>query len=220
MTSQRHPVGHADGLRLVVALIAALAVLLVAGVSPARAQAAGKDKKDDGRGEVILSNLPPEGSSAYKELLRIAGQKAKGQILKLTQSEVWRVPRNLIGKVKAHCEKTGVDITPVPPDWNQILKPPPKLSMTNAQELILNAIKSDKQITSVGVMASPDAALIEYALLRDSGLQVSAGDDGRTRVVIPINDKLSVTAVRNARRCMPTAASGMERSWIPANPSS
>ena len=96
----------------------------------------------------------------------------------------------LIGKVKAHCEKTGVDITPVPRDWNQILKPPPKLSMTNAQELILDAIKRDKQIKSVGVMASPDAALVEYALLKESGLQVSAGDDGRTRVVIPINDKL------------------------------
>jgi hypothetical protein len=197
MTSQQCSVGRVDGSGLVLALVLALAVPLVTGLPPA--QAAGKDKKDDGRGEVILSNLPPEGSSAYKELLRIAGQKAKGQILKLTQSEVWKVPRSLIGKVKAHCEKTGVDITPVPPDWNQILKPPPQLSMTNAQELILNAIKRDKQIRSVGVMASPDAALIEYALLRDSGLQVSPGDDGRTRVVIPINDKLSVTAVRKRK---------------------
>ena len=200
MTSRRRPVGHVDGLGLMMALIAALAVLLAAGASPARAQAAGKDKKDADRGEVILSNLPPEGSSAYRELLRIAGKKAKGQILRLTQSEVWKVPRNLIGRVKAHCEKTGVDITPVPPDWNQILKPPPKLlSMTNAQELILNAIKSGKQTMHVGLMAAPDAALIEYALLRDSGLQATAGDDGRTRVVIPINDKLSVTAVRKRK---------------------
>jgi Metallo-peptidase family M12 len=197
MTSQRRPVGHVGGPGFVVALILAFGVLLLTDLSPA--QAADKDKKDDGRGEVILSNLPPEGSPAYKELLRIAGQKAKGQILKLTQSEVWKVPRKLIGKVKAHCEKTGVDITPVPPDWNQILKPPPKLSMTNAQDLILEAIQREKQITSVGVMTSPDAALIEYALLRDSGLQVSAGDDGRTRVVIPINDKLRVTAARTRK---------------------
>ena len=69
------------------------------------AQAAGKDKKDDDRGEVILSNLPAKGTSAYKELLRIAGSKAKGQILSLTKSEVWKVPKSLIGRVKAHCEK-------------------------------------------------------------------------------------------------------------------
>ena len=197
MTSQRHQVGHIWGSGLAMALVLALGLLLAPG--PAAAQGAGKDKKQDGRGEVILSNLPPEGSPAYKELLRIAGQKAKGQILRLTQSEVWRVPRNLIGKVKAHCEKTGVDITPVPSDWNQILKPPPKLSMTNAQELILDAIKRDKQIKSVGVMASPDAALIELALLRESGLQASPGEDGRTQVVIPINDKLKVTAVRKRK---------------------
>ena len=197
MTSQRSPLGHADRSPLVAALILALGVLLVTDLAPA--QAAGRDKKDDDRGEVILSNLPPKGSSAYKELLRIAGSKARGQILNITQSEVWRIPRSLIGKVKAHCEKTGVDITPVQPDWNQILKPPPQLSMTNAQDLILNAIKSDKQTRGVGVMAAPDAALIEYALLKESGLQVSAGDDGRTRVVIPLNDKLSVTAVRTSR---------------------
>jgi hypothetical protein len=197
MTSQRRPVGHVGGSGLAVALILALGVLLLTDLS--RAQAAGKDKKDDDRGEVILTNLPPESSPAYKELLRIAGQKAKGQILKLTQSEVWKVPRKLIGKVKAHCDKTGVDMTPVPPDWNQILKPPPQLAMTNAQELILDAIKRDKQIRSVGVMASPDAALIEYALLKEAGLQVSAGDDGRTRVIIPINDKMRVTAVRTRK---------------------
>ena len=112
------------------ALILALVGLLVPAALPA--QAAGKDKKDDDRGEVILSNLPAKGTSAYKELLRIAGSKAKGQILSLTKSEVWKVPKSLIGRVKAHCEKTGVDIIPVQADWNQILKAPIALSTTNA----------------------------------------------------------------------------------------
>lgn len=196
MISQRHSFGHAAGWRLLVAVILALGVVLVARAP--LAQAADKSKADDDRGEVILSNLPPKGTSAYKELLRIAGRKAKGQILNFTQSEVWRVPRSLIGKVKAHCEKTGVDITPVEADWNKILKPV-KLSITNAQELVLDAIKSAKQTKAVGVMASQDASLIEYALLKESGLQASAGDDGRTRVVIPLNDKQSITAVRTSK---------------------
>lgn len=192
MTSQCFPLRH-----IAAALIIGLGTLLVP--SGLAAQAAGKDKKNDDRGEVILSNLPAKGTPAYRELLRIAGSKAKGQILNFTQSEVWRVPRALIGKVKAHCEKTGVDITPVEPDWNQILKPPVQLSMSNAQELILDAIKSAKHTKGVGVMSSPDAALIEYALLKESGLQVSAGDDGRTRVVIPLDDQRSVTAVRTSK---------------------
>ena len=60
MTSQRYQVGHMGGWGLAMAVILALGVLLVAGGS-ALAQAAGKDKKDDDRGEVILSNLPARG---------------------------------------------------------------------------------------------------------------------------------------------------------------
>jgi hypothetical protein len=197
MTSHQSWPSRAAGSGWSPALILALVVLLVPAALPA--QSAGKDKKDDDRGEVILSNLPAKGTSAYKELLRIAGSKAKGQILSLTKSEVWKVPKALIGRVKAHCEKTGVDIIPVQADWNQILKAPIALSTTSAQDLVLDAIKSAKEIKGVGVMSSPDAALIEYALLKESGLQVSAGDDGRARVVIPINDKLSVTAVRTSK---------------------
>lgn len=197
MTPHQPSLGRAAGLGWSPALIFALGMLLVTGAAPT--QAAGKDKKDDDRGEVILSNLPAKGTPAYKELLRIAGSKAKGQVLSLTQSEVWKVPKSLIGKVKAHCEKTGVDMIPVQADWNQILKTPIALPTTNAQDLVLDAIKSAKEYKSVGIMSSPDAALIEYALLKESGLQVSAGVDGRARVVIPINESLSITAVRTSK---------------------
>jgi hypothetical protein len=198
MTSDHCVRGRTRGQRLLLAVLLPIGAMLASG--GAIAQTAAK-AKDDGRGEVILSNLPPKGSAAYNLLVRIAGKMAKEQTLGVTQSEVWRIPRSLIEKVKGHCKRTGVDITPVEADWNQILKPPKALAMTGAQELLLEAIKKAKETKNVGVMASPDAAMIEYALLKDSGLQVATkpGDGAPTKIIIPINDTLSVTAVRTSK---------------------
>src|SRR4030081_471134 len=57
-----------------------------------------------GRSELILSNLPPKGSKAYKDLLGRAGKDANGQVLGLTQSEVWSMPTSRIDDVIRHGE--------------------------------------------------------------------------------------------------------------------
>ena len=49
----------------------------------------------DGRSELILSNVPPMTSTAYKHLLGLPGKAANGQVLGFTQSEVWSMPSGL-----------------------------------------------------------------------------------------------------------------------------
>ena len=45
-----------------------------------------------GRSEIVLTNLPPRESKAYKDLIGLAGKTAKGQILPLSNSEMWSMP--------------------------------------------------------------------------------------------------------------------------------
>ena len=71
-----------------------------------------------GRSELILSNLPPKGSKAYKDLLGRAGKDANGQVLGLTQSEVWSMPTSRIDDVIRHGETLGVKMTKLGADYD------------------------------------------------------------------------------------------------------
>ena len=144
-----------------------LAAILVfaAGVPATSAQGA---KKSDDRAELILSNLPPKGSKAYKDLLRLAGKEAKGQVLTLSQSEMWSMPESRIDSVIRGGTTLGVKTTRLGADWNHVLKSPSApMAMTSAQELMMNAMKAAKETMGLGMMSAPDPAVVEYALMKD-----------------------------------------------------
>src|SRR4029077_5524275 len=130
--------------------------------------AVGQDARNVGRSELILSNLPPKGSKAYNDLLGRAGKTANGQVLGFTQSEMWSMPTSRIEDVIRQGEALGVKMTRLGTDWNQVLKrPSAPMAMSPSQEAMMQAMKGSKETMGVGMMASPNAAVVEYALMKD-----------------------------------------------------
>jgi hypothetical protein len=141
--------------------------MLASGVIADRA-AVGQEAKSDNRSELVLTNLPPRGSRAYKDLLGLAGKEANGQVLGFTQSEVWSMPSSRIDDVIRQGETLGVKMTRLGADWNQVLKPPSApIAMSGSQETMLRAMSGSKETHSPSTMASPNAAIVEYALMKD-----------------------------------------------------
>ena len=175
-----------------------LAALLVAvgagGVTPAQAQ--------EERSELVLSNLPPRGSRTYKELLGVAGKTANGQVLHLSQSEVWSMPTSRIESVIRRGESLGVKMTKLGTDWNEILKPSSvPIPFTGPQQEMLDTMSASKETMGVGMMKSPNAAIIEYALMKDHDAKSAIGARPAgliQKIIIPIKGSETVTARRTS----------------------
>src|SRR5262245_65256549 len=66
---------------------------------------------------LIMSKLPPQGSALYNAIKRHAG-KAKGQVLTLTKTEMWAVPKRNVEAVKRAAAQHGVAVDQLASDWN------------------------------------------------------------------------------------------------------
>ena len=153
------------------------------------------------RGELVLTNLPPRGSKAYKDLLALAGKTAKGQILAMTKSEMWSMPKARIDAVVKMSPKLGVKATVLGADWNHILKlPDDAMTMSDAQATMLDTTKSAQATMSVGMMSAPQSAVVEYALTKElprtPATAPGAAKSLPPTIVIPINATESVTVRR------------------------
>lgn len=147
------------------ASLAASAFLLTALGSAARAQRPAEAAE---RGEIILRNLPPRGSKAYNDLLGLAGKEAKGQVLRFSKTEMWSMPVARLQDVIQEGGRMGVKVTRLGERWNHILHAPSaKPAMTPKQEGMMNATKSAPETMSVHMMAAPDPAIVEYALMKN-----------------------------------------------------
>jgi hypothetical protein len=178
-----------------------LAVLVGIGVGaerPAWAQPASGEE----RGELVLTNLPPRTSKAYKDLLGLAGKTANGQVLTLTQAEVWSMPSARIDGVIRQGEALGVRTLRLGADWNQILKPPSApMPMSGTQQSMLKSLEASPSTMAVGAMAVPNAAVIEYALMKDYDPKTAIGQRPAaeiTKITIPLTDKKTITARRKS----------------------
>ena len=189
-----------SGLRACSGRFALLGLLAAAALSVAEVPATlAQGAKKEARAELILSNLPPKGSKAYRDLLRLAGKEAKGQVLTFSQAEMWSMPKSRIDDVIRNGATLGVKTTTLGADWNHVLKTPSApMPMTGEQESMMNAMKAAKETMGVGMMAAPEEAVAEYALMKDM-----EGKEGGTRqgalsptIVIPLNDKESLTVRR------------------------
>ena len=153
-----------------------------------------------GRSELVLTNLPPRNSKAYKDLIGLAGKTANGQILTLSQSEVWSMPSPLIEDVIRKGETMGVQMTRLGADWNEILKAPSApMTMSGTQESMMKEMASAKETMSVGMMMAPNPAVVEYALMKDHDPKEAIGSRPAgqiERIMIPLKDKGIITVRR------------------------
>jgi hypothetical protein len=189
-----------------VRFVAAVALLLgglsLAPERPALAQQKAKQDKpgrtSEGRSEIILTNLPPKNSKAYKDLLGLAGKTANGQVLTYSRAEMWAMPDSRIDRVIRAGQSLGVKTTRLGADWNHILKAPQApMPMSAAQSSMLKDMQGAKETMGVGVMAAPDPALLEYALMKDKEATIGARPAALiSQIVIPLSDHETITARR------------------------
>jgi hypothetical protein len=165
---------------------------------PALAQ----DAKSNNRSELVLTDLPPRDSKAYKHLLGLAGKQASGQVLRYTQSEVWSMPSQRIEGVIRQGAALGVKISRLGADWNHILKSPSApMAMSDAQHTMMSSLEGSKETMGIGMMVSPDAAVVEYALTKDLDANSAIGARppvSIAKIVVPITDKESITVRRTS----------------------
>ena len=59
---------------------------------------------------LIMTKLPPANSALYKRIIKHAG-KARGQVLTLTKTEMWEVPKENVDAVKKAAAEHGANAT-------------------------------------------------------------------------------------------------------------
>jgi hypothetical protein len=171
------------------ATLTALAIALLtlmADAPPAPAQAAGGDAKNarSPTERVIISNMPQNRGPVLEGLLGTG----KSEKLSHTQSEVWTVPRTLMGRLRQQLQLLGANITHLGEDWNHILKRDKTPTSPAQQEMLTRAWQSPEAV-AIGVMRAPEGAVAEYAL-------IGGPEEAISRIVIPISDNQQITVLR------------------------
>jgi Metallo-peptidase family M12 len=146
---------------------------------------------------VVLSNLPPPESRAYRALKIISGA-ASGEILEMTKSEMWSVPRDRLENFKTAAEAKGVGLTILDETWNHTLAPMQDGgAMTKQQAGMMHAAMDSKAAMAVAMMGLPQSNVLEYALTK--GMSAAGADGGSApELLLPLNANLTVKARRTS----------------------
>ena len=162
------------------------------GVSPALAQAQPE------RVPLIMTKLPPSGSALYKRIIGKAG-KARGQVLTLTKTEMWEVPKENVEAVKKAAAEHGAAATQLGADYNEMFhSAPADMRMSPKQSQMMEMAKTSKSTMGVGMMATPMAPMVEFALTKDAGPNIGAPPTSKeaARIRVKLSDKTELTIVR------------------------
>ena len=147
--------------------------------------------------DVILTGLPPHGSSGYDALTRLAGTEHSAE-LPMTRSETWRVPAELLDALKKAVALNGGTVTVLGETWNHAFAPMPKGSeVTDSQKHMMNDTMRQAPVMGMTAMALPSPEVLEHALTKDMAVP---GERTKARLVLKLSDQLSVTAVRTSIR--------------------
>jgi hypothetical protein len=141
---------------------------------------------------LILSHLPPHGSAAYQAIRKRAG-KATGQVLPLTKSEMWSVPRGSVGAVRRAAAAQGLDVRQLGGDWNQLLHPAPAdAELTAQQKAMIDQVRAAKATQSVRLVVVPAPSLVEYALTAGA-----AGNKSTPAIIVALGGGKALTIRRH-----------------------
>ena len=142
---------------------------------------------------VILTHLPDKASAEYKAL-RDVGAPIGGRDLTMTGAEMWTVPEAHYAALRDAAMKQGVALhrlgDSATPEVATVMSAG---SMTPAQQEMMHKTMESKAAVGMSMMKLPDPATMEYMLTER--MNAPAGSAPQT-VLIPLNDKLTVTARR------------------------
>jgi hypothetical protein len=152
-------------------------------------------------GEVPLIMLKPQGASALsgfrlKKLyaaIKKRSQHARGQVLPLTKTEVWTVPEAKVEGVRKAAARYGVVMNRLSAAWNQVFrKAPAEARINDQQRSLMDRAKASLAAVGVGIMATPQAPLVEYALTKDAQAQGPVRDAASISVTLSDNTQLTI----------------------------
>jgi hypothetical protein len=191
-----------------------LAVLLgsLAWLAGAPAQA----QTDQQRVPLLMSKLPAQESVAYKAL-KVVAHNPTIQVLGLTKSEIWSVPAGNVSAVVQAARGHGVDARPLsertvaarpkrltrgmipeasrePIDnWRQIFRlAPADIKMNDKQKQLMEIARASRSTIEVGVMQTPMAPVVEYALTKDAETQTPSKDSTKITVALSQSTVLTI----------------------------
>jgi hypothetical protein len=125
--------------------------------------------------------------------IRKRAADASGRALTLTRTEVWSVPRGKVEAVKKAAARRGVIMVQLSETWNHVFHAVrADLRMNNKQKSIMDRANASKAAMSVGVMATPLAPMVEYALTKD------AEPGGATTITVKLSDQTVLTITRTS----------------------
>jgi peptidyl-Asp metalloendopeptidase len=151
---------------------------------------------------LIMSKLPPQGSALYNAIKRHAG-KAKGQILKLTKTEMWAVPKRNVEAVKRAAARHGVGVDQLGRDWNHVFHSAPNgMQMDDKQKSMMDRAKASRASMGVGMMMAPRAPTVEYALTKDADTPAATHD--AAKIIVKLSDAKELTITRSSVDIKPT----------------
>jgi peptidyl-Asp metalloendopeptidase len=180
----------------VVSAAALAGYLLSHAAAPALAQ------DDQERVPLIMSKLPRQGSALYNAIKRHAG-KAKGQVLTLTKTEMWAVPKRNVAAVKRAAAAHGVGVDQLGGDWNHVFhSAPADMKMDDKQKSMVDRAKASRASMGVGMMMAPRAPTVEYALTKDADTPAAAHD--AAKIIVKLSNEKLLTITRTSVDIKPT----------------
>jgi len=149
---------------------------------------------------VPLIMLKPQGAAfsaprlrkLYDAIKKRAG-RTTSQVLPLTKTEVWSVPRDKVDAVRKAAARHGVTMNQLSATWRHVFhKAPANVKMSDKQTSLMELAKSSKAVMGVGVMTAPPPPMVEYALTKDANTP-SASDAEKIIVTLSESSSLSIT---------------------------
>jgi hypothetical protein len=179
--------------------------LLLLGPPPAWSQSGPQTAPQSEQEDVPLIMLKPQGASALSgpRLRRLyaaikgRSQRAKGVLMPLTKTEVWTVPKENVEGVRQAAARHGVIMSRLSASWNHIFHKAPADTKVNGKQMaMLERARNSRATMGVGMMASPRAPMVEFALTKDASAE--GPQRGATRVTVALGDDTSLSVRRTS----------------------
>jgi hypothetical protein len=168
-----------------------------------------------------MSKLPSHHSATYKALKALADNPTV-QTLSLTKSEIWSVPAEKVDTVVQAAAQRGVGARPIGQrtaasrgtgrrtrgaipeasreprdDWNQIFRlAPADIKMNDKQKQTVEIAKASRATIGVGVMETPLAPVVEYALTNRSAPHTPSSES--PKITVALNQSTVLTIHRTS----------------------
>jgi hypothetical protein len=149
---------------------------------------------------VPLIMLKPQGASFSAQRLRRLyaalkkrSDRATSQMLPLTKTEVWTVPKDQAESMRKTAAHHGVVMSKLSATWNHVFhKAPSNAKISDKQKSILDRARSSLATLSVAMMAAPAPPMVEYALTKDPNVRSSSQDAPTIAVTLSDNSVLTI----------------------------